>query len=315
MENKILIFVGIYLKGGTGNAQRMYALSKYIKNRDPKVLIDFVTNDNQKFLKIFWHNNDISLLNLTDLSGKYDIALYDSFRNDSDILIILKKYSEKIIAFDYFDYSANLVDSIINLYNQKAERIDQFKGPIFDGVKFAILRDEIIESKMNQENRSYIDGQKVLVTFGGEDPNGNTVKTLDLINQTDLIGTVILGSLNKVRTKALEKYERQFTILSHVDDMNNYYNMHDIIICGGGTTLLEVLYLGKPVIAVPQNELEDMFIKYIKKYIQLYNLEDITEVMKINENMANKSELYTKYTSLVDGKGKERIYDIIMETK
>lgn len=34
----------------------------------------------------------------------------------------------------------------------------------------------------------------------------------------------------------------------------------DLIFCGGGTTILESAYLGKPVIALPQNEMERIFL-------------------------------------------------------
>ncbi|MFQ3579374.1 MAG: hypothetical protein SNJ71_04440, partial [Bacteroidales bacterium] len=88
-----------------------------------------------------------------------------------------------------------------------------------------------------------------------------------------------------------------------VTNMGEMIMKHEIIICNGGTTLLEAIYLNKIIIPIPQSDLEEKFIKSIN--YKFYTVNDMEFLIK-------KNDVFIPKEVLVDNKGKERIKDIII---
>jgi len=86
----------------------------------------------------------------------------------------------------------------------------------------------------------------------------------------------------------------------------------DLIICGGGATLLEAIFIGNPIIAVPQNDTEKDFIEFIRSYIPLYRLSDLAELILKANRYDFRKKIYDAYSLFIDGKGSERIRQIVM---
>jgi spore coat polysaccharide biosynthesis predicted glycosyltransferase SpsG len=304
MKIKIAVFPGIYSDSGIGNVTRMLSLCDYLAEQISDVEIDFITNDRCRIEKVFDSQRFI-LFDAGDLTGTYDLALYDSIRYEEDILKLLKAHCRKIIAFDFFVYKSNLIDVIINLYNHFPGDTNLFRGHIFNGIEYAILRKSILE-KTPGTDLSESQVKKVLITFGGEDPNRNTVSVLRQLSGLNLTGSVLVGKLNRAREEILNRYSDQFKIYDQVKNIEAFYDTHHIVFCGGGTTLLEALYFRKQVVAIPQNIFESDFIKFVGQKTKIFSLNDLHDLLECPPKLKNDS--------IVDGKGRERIRKIILET-
>jgi spore coat polysaccharide biosynthesis predicted glycosyltransferase SpsG len=302
MAKKILIYTGSYPNGGIGNVFRMMILARYLLANDPDLHIDFVLNKNgrmQGFQNIL---SGFNIILLNNVRGIYSIILYDSIVFSENELQFLKKKANKIIAFDFFEYNSEEINIIINLYNHFPDKINQFNGKIFTGVQYAILRDEIIELKKNSFHGNT---NKALISFGGEDPNSNSLKVLNALKKLKEIEiTCIIGNYNRDKEKILKYKSDKIHVINHVDNIADYYKNHEIMFVGGGTSLLEVLYLNKIIIAVPQNAFEADFIKSLKKKEIIYSLSDTIKRPSFENFKCANSEI-------IDGKGKERIRNII----
>lgn len=310
MINRLVIFPGIYSSSGIGNVYRMVSLARYLRSQNQDLEIDFVTKDKENIFRVF-EKDEINLIDFHNIKKKYDVALYDSIRYEKDVLSKLRNISNRIIAFDFFIYETDLVDEIINLFNHFPERVESFCGHIYQGLDYAILSEKILISKFSIPKKNSRIPKSVLITFGGEDPNGNTIRVLKTLCELNLNGTVLIGKFNRFKKEILKNFQQQFNIQHQVSNIEDYYLSHDCIICGGGTTLLEALFLGKPTIALPQNIFEANFIAYIKKRVKLYTLDEIMNIMKMLEDTNTEVLSSENYASFIDGKGMARISKII----
>ena len=138
----------------------------------------------------------------------------------------------------------------------------------FEGAKYAIIRDEIKKmrpKKIEAEVKSNLD---IVVTIGGADPNRRTIDAAkELLEMRSKIGaiTFILGSLAS-NSIELELYSMQtdieYKILRAPDNFATHLKDADIILCNGGTTLLESMHIGKPIVVYPQSVAEQSHAEY-----------------------------------------------------
>ncbi|WP_432407113.1 glycosyltransferase [Wukongibacter sp. M2B1] len=311
---KILLYPHIYQNGGTGNVLRLYYLYKYIidKYRDTQIL--FTSNNIELAKKVIGSiGGQINIENF-NLKESFDTIIYDSPIYNKEKIKKLKKHGYKLIALDFFDYADRHVDIIINLFNHKKENIENFKGKIYEGLKYCILRNDIINSKEKiilEPNEKL----NVLVTFGGEDPNSNTFEALSRIDYSKTTAKVILGYLNKDRDKIIDKYSNKAEIIDPTPHIGKLISSSDLIICGGGTTLLESIYLGNPIITIPQNQQEKHFIDYVRRQAPLFNINDLATLIEQVRETSFRNNIRNKYEKVMDKKGIERICQLVVGGK
>jgi spore coat polysaccharide biosynthesis predicted glycosyltransferase SpsG len=312
--SRILIFAGLYKNGGIGNVLRMATLANFIKLENPNIEIEFLTNAKDNFKSLIEDIGEYQIFATNEISDKkYDVVLFDSVKKEEELLDQLKGISNRIVAFDFFNYLNPNIDTIINLYNHCQEELRHFKGNLYSGVKYAILKDDILNTKVNDSgNNSEL--SSVLITFGGEDPNKNTLNVLRYIQKTNFNAVVLLGKFNCSKAQIVELFSEKYEILDQVTNIEAYYKSSDIVICGGGTTILECLHLGKPIIAIPQNTFEEDFIRYIDKHVSLFKITDLPTITDLLHSKNKLESLSKSYRIFVDGNGKKRIYNIIKKS-
>ena len=308
---KILFYVELYNKFGLGNLIRSLRLAQFFHQKTNYKLFLCIDNNIKKKLKINNKNAEIIILDKLN-SINYDCVIYDSSKPKLSSIKRLKQCSNKIVGLDFFIYNQKM-DVIINLHNHFLEKIE-FKGKLFSGPKYAIICDKILNT--NSICKTQRDFINVLITFGGEDPKNNTQKTLEYIKSLEIKNiklNVIVGKNFKNKSKIFNYVNNNIEVLDFVSDIEKLYGISDLIICGGGTTLVETLFLGKPVIAIPQNKLENSFINSLKQKVYIYDLNQINQVINQfdNQDLIQKIKILNKNT--VDGRGKERILNIVQK--
>ncbi len=130
-----------------------------------------------------------------------------------------------------------------------------------------ILLNKIYDGAYQKRDTAKI--KKILITFGGADPQKNTSRVLEgLKNSSDYEIRVIIGQFfteqHKERIKALEN--KNISIFEAPDNLLEHYKWADIGICGSGTSRYEAAACGLPIIFVsiyPEHqELSKRFAKY-----------------------------------------------------
>ncbi|WP_346353534.1 glycosyltransferase [Azotosporobacter soli] len=312
----ILLFAGGYHGYGSGNILRCYELCKYI-------------NENVENSKAVISGNHVGLINkllhpfnsateyIVEIESKYDVIIYDSPICDVVILKKLRQCGSRLIALDFFNYENQEVDEIINLCDQNRDARNQFSGRVYEGVKYAIIKESILNCAVRNSIITDEGVPRVLVTFGGEDPSANTELVVAQLCQKIAKVTVLLGALNENSQSVIEKYSKykQIEFIQFDPLIAERLAQTDILICGGGTTLLEGIFIGMPIIAVGQNIYENRFIDSIKAEIKLYLLEELSFLLNNFGNVTFREKTGKTYRAFVDGGGKKRITDIIFNRR
>ena len=127
----------------------------------------------------------------------------------------------------------------------------------------------------------------------------NHIKSLDFKN---VKFKVIVGKNFKTKNQIFNYKLKNLKVLEFVSEINKLYKSSDIIICGGGTTLVETLFLGKPAIVISQNIFENFFISSLKEKVKLLRDPIISckeiRLKKKEENELNKTDFKNYFISI-----------------
>ena len=329
---KILFKLSGSKKIGFGHISRSYALAQsLIKNNID--IIFWITSPNMQDVKKL-----VSKIKVID-SNKYkidigtyvvkksiDIIIFDELKLNIGLLRYLKKNSKaKLIGLDYFHYKNNQTDLIINLYNHnKKDLTKNFinLNKYIEGLKFAIIREKLIKKKFNKTNIIKKKINKIMVSFGGGDRKNHAYQVLKWLSSINFKGNIVISKhlYDKPVSKFINLINNDDLKLKMIDMGLNFDNEIincDIIFCGGGTTLLESCYLGLPTVVMPQNHREYIFSKLIERnkaaLVTLNPYKDEIKVKKLIYSHKLRRLMKKAQTTLVDGRGKERIIKAILE--
>jgi spore coat polysaccharide biosynthesis predicted glycosyltransferase SpsG len=151
---------------------------------------------------------------------------------------------------------AEMASAIIATMHEDQVELQDFYG----GPAFAILR----ESFAGQPKQLREQGRRFVVSFGGSDPQGLTLKVLramdGLVGKTDdLKISAILGpafSHKKDLEELVARLSFQPQVLENVENMAEILSDADLVFCSGGMTVFEIAALGTPGVVLCQNARE-----------------------------------------------------------
>jgi spore coat polysaccharide biosynthesis predicted glycosyltransferase SpsG len=327
IQPKILIYPSVGSGYGIGNLMRCITIHRFLsKNADSVFALDpsiNIKNFYRKFIRV------IAASDIEKTINRVDAVLFDH-QGPLDSESNFKRYHElcpgvPIVALDYFYLDTKEVEVFINLTDYCETK---FSGnpdqQYLNGLSFAVIRQEF--SKKIAGNSQF--QNRILITFGGEDSAGWTLtvsKWLEKIIKTPLKITVVLGNLNvqgdRIRQFVNGSVKHDYTILTQISNMEDHMHNCDIAFCGGGTTLLELAYLGKPVIALPQNKMEEMLI--LNSENEGFLIPDSQDSIRNLQpepysRLFNDSHYREKMGALgrrlVNGRGAEKIAKVILES-
>ncbi|TAM37189.1 hypothetical protein EPN54_05315 [bacterium] len=168
--------------------------------------------------------------------------------------------------------------------------------------------------------------REIMITMGGSDPAGLTLKVIQVLRNTKPLGckfNIILGpsySDDKV-VHGLVGNDKNFKIVKNPHDFLKLLSKQDIVITSAGRTLYECAYLGRPAVIAPSIEHESKVAKEYSTRTGSLNIgrwDDAVSpnrvvsalVTYIGDNRMRKSISKLSRT-LLDGRGRERVIAII----
>ena len=269
---------------------------------------------------------------------------------DTDgVIEVIRDYSPNVIVNDlpfledrYLRALASLGASTVNLVDSldDIERPDELASIIVSmmqegeyeledyhaGPAFAVLRDSFQKKTqfVDQGITSIKGTRKVVLSFGGSDPQNLTMKALSALSEVpDLSVVVILGvaygyrrSLEEFVTKAAS----QTTVLRNVEHMAEIFFDADLVLCSGGMTVFEIAALGRPGVVLCQNTRERDRMDKFSNYGTICHLGLGTEVPEqtirekveaLFQDFGRRREMGLAGSRLVDANGAKRVYEVI----
>ncbi len=189
---------------------------------------------------------------------KVDIVINDILDTEKEYLQKLKNNDYFVVNFEDLGEGSERANIVINaLYEHSYPPKNHYYG-----YKYVCLRDEFYIFPHKEVQKSV---KRILITFGGTDPNNLTLMTLKGIEKIKLKSidiTVILG-LGYSSKDELYEYVKELQIngfsIEIKEDITmmakEIYNA-DIVVTSNGRTVYEVVSIGVPCISISQNERE-----------------------------------------------------------
>ena len=274
----------------------------------------------------------------------YDFGFSCSVNDDSDIKNVLgcvldgyqfteeerkcwRKCALTLIEFDDHDGLSDLADFVIQPegFNQPnthaSTKLTGFQYALIDpeyASRFSVIKSEV---------------ENILVTFGCVDKNNLTNMALDalkiLVSQSCLKAniTVAINSRAKhfeaVQSKMFQLGE-QFRLLVDADNLKKQVFESDLIIGAGGVSLLERMAAGVPSIAVIANNNQCARVKRASEQCAVINVGETeglsveklsVAILQLSDNLELRKRMSLQSRELVDGKGAERISNLVPSNK
>ena len=237
---------------GMGHLFRMLNFAQYLEKQNEKFI--FIINDNDKTKDILKSNNMVfEIVDLENFDNnwekniiaKYKILYWINDRLSTNLLhtLNIKKSNIKLITLD--DLGSGAKDSDINICGLFFKK-DKLEGKkILKGTNYLILNDEI-----NKYKKERLVINNILVTLGGSDTYGVTIKVLKLLKKYNLKATIHIGP----SFAHLEELEKELTsnykVITYVPSLIEEFGKYDLAITGGGVTPFEANASGLPCLII-----------------------------------------------------------------
>ncbi len=170
---------------------------------------------------------------------------------------------------------SEITSMIISTMHEDLTELDDY----YAGPEFAILR----ESFAGRAEAIREHATQVVVSFGGSDPHGLTLKVLRALDGsgTELTVKAVLGpafSYGQELEELVSKLHYQPLLLRNVEHMAETLSEADLVFCAGGMTVFEIAALGTPGIVLCQNAREQRRIESFSRHGSIVHLGLGTEV-------------------------------------
>jgi UDP-2,4-diacetamido-2,4,6-trideoxy-beta-L-altropyranose hydrolase len=271
-----------------------------------------------------WPVLALDAMDATGFDGQFDWLVVDHYGLDASWETAMRAVAGRIMVID--DLADRLHDCDVlldqNYYRDQVQRYvrwvpvacRQLLGP-----EFALLRPEFAAARTEARFRERI--ERILITFGGSDPTGETFKALEALRQlswSDVQVDVVAGASNPrlAELEALCVTWDGVHLHRHVDDMASLMASADLAASAGGTTTWERLCMGLPgiSIAVADNQVElsrDLAEAGYQIFLGASDAVDVAMLTRalqhLSENPAERARMAQQGRHLVDGRGAMRV--------
>ncbi|RJP21632.1 MAG: hypothetical protein C4527_23355 [Candidatus Omnitrophota bacterium] len=186
------------------------------------------------------------------------LSVYDEIRSHGSRILVMDDCRFQIPPVDvYFNSSI--------LAHEKLAGVKSVKTRLFLGPRYFIFDEELLRGESNLAKDRF----NVVLTFGGSDVTGMTVKTIEQLVKKDwpaVLFTVILGPGFSGQTQlgTLLEGRDSFRMVLNPPNVIPYLRDCDFALCAGGRTMYELIYLGKNFLSIPSVDHEVEGVEMVK---------------------------------------------------
>lgn len=335
--------IAFYCEAGTdiglGHVMRCITLAQELQSKY-KAAITFYVSD-----------FDPALTQLSQAGFAY-YALFQPPCQAPDILIIDMLNSQRIPFNSFYNldstdtkpkmlvlvddlHTIKLIDSAIDLVVNSQIFVNQSYYNEFPkttkllGLPYLLLRSSfqkylIPQKQLEKQQRKQL--KNILVTFGGGDRLGSTLKVVNALKKISLpiTITIILGAAFPFQKELQEMKDTLPTNINLVYDPNHiedYMYLADLAFCTAGYTGYELISMGTPLVIIEQEKEQEAIIKKLVAQGAAQSLgyhDQVTEdqIITVIRSYLSAPHLLVamrkKCFGLIDGKGCERVSRNIM---
>lgn len=185
----------------------------------------------------------------TRIIKKHRITVWINDRLDTDSrhALNVKNCGVKLVTFDDNGTGADHSDLHVAALAFSTHR--SASGKTLQGIDYLVLNREIANYRRLRTKRG-----KILVTLGGSDTYGATIKVVQLLKEMDLPADIHIGPSFGLRSELESIIDHRYRIIGKVPSLIETFFPYDLAITGGGITPFEANASGLPCVIVA-NEL------------------------------------------------------------
>ncbi|MCX5712629.1 MAG: glycosyl transferase, partial [Candidatus Omnitrophica bacterium] len=244
---------------GLGHLIRAMNLIKLLKIRQQDHMV--IVNDDPasvSFLKRQSINFCIAEIGVLDsnwetgLIKKHKIDIWVNDRLDTALnhAMNVKRNGIPLICIDDRGSGAELAD--INFGSLPSSFGCDLKGKkVFVGLKYLVLDKAIEKYKKKRKNAG-----RILVTLGGSDTYGVTVKVAKILKEIGMSATIVTGPLFEHWEELNRVIDRRFIVKNTLPSLIKEFADYDLAVTGGGLTPFEANASGLPCIIIANETFE-----------------------------------------------------------
>jgi len=279
---------------GMGNLFRSLNIIEWFKSHGLESMV--LINDDERSLlyldgrKVPYHVVDLWDYDSNwekDLIEQYGVHTWIDDRMATDIRhsANVKRCGIKLCSFDDTGSGAELADQ--NFCAMIFDHIGRLKGrQIFTGIKYMILNQEILQYKRCRSEK-----KKILVTLGGSDTYGVTVKVARAVRYLPYEFTIVAGYCFENMKELQEETKGSGVMIKNtVPSLIEFFSYFDLAITGGGITSFEACSSGLPCIIIANEHHEEQVGRFFEKegcaeYLGYYETFDPQMIKKCIDRM------------------------------
>jgi spore coat polysaccharide biosynthesis predicted glycosyltransferase SpsG len=183
---------------------------------------------------------------------EFDIRVWINDRLDTTLEHANKIRQQGIPLVTFDDRGSGAELSNLHFAGLTFEKTNQLKGKmVFAGIDYLILNPDI-----NKFKRQRIRSENILVTLGGTDTYGMTVRIVEMLARLGRPATAVVGPGFQHRAQLEAALTPGFQIAEHVPSLIEKFFNYDMAITGGGITPFEANASGLPCITVSSEPFE-----------------------------------------------------------
>lgn len=240
-----------------------------------------------------------------------EIVVIDRLDTEEDYMKKIKETGVILITLDDIGLGQKYADITINAIRESG--VSLYEGP-----EYVVLPEIKFKGKKPKDRR-------VFLCFGGYDHLNLTLKTMKALENLDkeidiaVVVDVAYAHRNELNN-FIKKSKRNFRIYFQPKNIGALFDQADIAVISGGLTLFEAMARGIPSLVLCQYEHQvETARRYEKKRATIClgmgdSLDEKTIYARVNELIKNKvlkESLRNNGMMLVDGKGLERVFNLI----
>lgn len=315
-------------KVGSGHFFRCLSLAEELKKRRKTVI--FLISNKEKFhshgrkkfpyLILKGQTENKKIQKCKELMSKIKLLIIDLPKNEEEYGKKLENYNIAMIndIGKIKIYTKILINGSIVKKFQKY-KIKNKATKFLVGPKYMIIRKEF--AKEREKTKILKKPVKnILLTFGGSDEKNITSKILSFLLKTDFQITVVLGPTNNNKQKIhkIIKNKSNVKLIINPKKVAPLFSKQDLIISSTGITIYELACLGIPTIMIPINSAQNESAKEMNKRgfgkildLKKLNLKRLEQTYSKFDNLDYRKKMFRLGKKIIDGKGVERITDIL----
>lgn len=327
---------------GTGHAMRCLALAQAWQDAGGRAIFAMAASTPAVVQRIL--AEEMQLVRVAQLPGSREDSestnqfarqhsarwvVVDGYVFGADYQTHLHAAGLKVLMVDDGGRAAPYVaDIVLNQNPQATESLYRQRGPstrLLLGPEFALLRREFVAWR-GRERKIHAPARKVLVTFGGSDPDNITLRVLEaLISAPEFEVQIVVGGSNPHLAElraVLGKCRADIRLVHDPGDMARLMAWADVAVSAAGTAAWEMAFMGLPSLLIVLADNQEPIACSLDDAGAALNLGRAATIRAddIRERLGSVSaccELLQKMSmcgrALIDGRGADRVVSAMFE--